>query len=131
MRSVAAAAVALLLVVFVARRAAAVEYELPVEIETEDDLYELHEAGEISDETFDTLVELLRKGVDLNTADEDEIYALPGLTLAEAQAVVTYRTAAGGIPDPGGLVAGGVLGADKLLAIAPFLIVSQPKTPSF
>jgi hypothetical protein len=117
------------LLLSLAAPAAAVEYELPLEIETEDDLYELLASGEITEETFDVLLELLRRGVDLARADAQELYALPSLTLEDVDRIVAYRAASGGILDPGALVAAGVLGDDKLAAIAPFVIVTSPAAP--
>jgi hypothetical protein len=108
-----------------AARAGAVEYELPIDIESEEDLYELLFSEEISEESFNALLELLRRGVDLSKADAEELYALPGLTLQDVDGIVAYREAAGGIPDPGALFAAGVLTDEKLLAIAPFLVVSR------
>ncbi len=129
MRLIVSAALLMALLLVLAGRAAAVEYELPLDIETEEDLYDLLASEEITEETFDTLVELLRKGVDLDKAAAEEIYALPGLTMQDAEAIVAYRVAAGGIGDPGGLVAGGALDGDKLATIAPFLLVSRPRAP--
>src|SRR5262249_17985125 len=65
------------------------------------------------------------------TADADEMYALPGLTRDDVDAIVAYRAAAGTIQDPGGLVAANVISEDKLEQIAPFLIVSKPSSPGF
>lgn len=121
MRQLIAAAAVLLL----AARAAAIEYELPIEIDSEDDLQELFFNQEISEETYNTLLELLRRGVDLAKADPEELYALPGLTLEDVEAIIKYREAAGGIPDPGSLVAAGVLTDEKIAAIAPFVIVTR------
>jgi hypothetical protein len=119
-------ALALLLV---AARAGAVEYELPVDIDGEDDLYELFYSQEISEETFNALLDLLRRGVNLARADAEELYALPGLTVADVDAIIAYREAAGGLFDPGSLAAAGVLTDEKLAAIAPFVIIAEAETP--
>jgi len=110
-----------LLVLLVAAGASAVEYEVPIDIFGEDDLYELHSSEQISDDTFNALLDLIQRGVDLNQADDKEIYALPGLTLKDSQAIVAYRKAAGQLTDAQALVAAGVLSEEKLRRIAPFL----------
>jgi hypothetical protein len=129
-RSVAVAAALLL----GAAQAGAVEYELPIDIDGEEDLYELYYSQEISEETFNALLDLLRRGVDVGRADAEELYALPGLTIADVDAIIAYRNAAGSIFDPGALAAAGVISDEKLAAIAPFVIVTpveQPGVPSF
>src|SRR5262249_11681015 len=50
-----------------------------------------------------------------------EIYALPGLTQRDAQAIVAYRRDAGNIDDARALVAAGILGEEKLRRLLPFL----------
>ncbi|HEY0137003.1 MAG TPA: hypothetical protein VGB85_23130, partial [Nannocystis sp.] len=84
--------------------ATAAEYETFVDIDDEDDLVELNAAGDISEETFDTLVELLRRGVNLNAARREELYTLPNLSYAEVDAIIRYRTEVGFISDPAMLV---------------------------
>src|SRR5262249_18983910 len=106
--------------------ARAVEYEIEIDITDEDDLYELWQSEQISEDTFNALLDLLRRGVDLNEADQEELYALPGLTLADVEAIVAYRTASGKIEDPAALVAAGVISDDKLERIAPFLLLRRP-----
>jgi hypothetical protein len=110
--------------------AGAAEYEVFIDIETEEDLYDLQVTEQISDETFETLRELYQRGVDLNEANRAELYTLPNLTYAEVDAILRYREEAGGITDPAALVMNGVLGGDKLAAIAPFLIVRSPTRSS-
>jgi hypothetical protein len=114
--------------------AAAIEYELPIDIDSEEDLYELYYSQEISEDTFNALIDLLRRGVDVGKADAEELYALPGLTVADVDAIITYRAAAGTIFDPGALAAAGVISDEKLAAIAPFVIVGpieRPGAPAF
>lgn len=108
----------------VAARAA--QYEIFIAVEDEEDLYELLTDGEISEDTFNTLLGLLRRGLDLNTASREELYSLPNLTYAEVDAIIAYREGAGRIDDPAALVAAGALSPEKLLAIAPFLIIRAP-----
>lgn len=106
--------------------ARAAEYETFVDIDDEDDLVELNTAGDISAETFDTLVELLRRGVDLNAAQRDELFTLPNLSYAEVDALLRYRNEVGFIDDPAMLVKAGVLDADTLKSIAAFIYIVEP-----
>jgi hypothetical protein len=103
--------------------AGAVQYETDISIETELDLYELQQDELISEETLETLLELLRTGVDLETASREELYVLPNLTYAEVDAIIEYRSQAGGIKDPGEMLAAGVLTPRQLEQIQPFLLL--------
>lgn len=107
------------------------DYGLFLEVETEEDLLDLLASQEIDQEDYETLYELLVDGVDLNTATRDEIYALPNLTYADVDAILTYRQEAGSILDPLALVGAEVLSADKFASIAPFLWVRDPDPPLF
>ncbi len=99
------------------------QYEVFVDIDTEEDLYDLQVAGVLDTVTFETLVELLQRGVDLNTASRKILYTLPNLTYAEVDAILAYRDEVGRIADPAVLVRQGILRADKLSAIAAFLVI--------
>ncbi len=46
----------------------AAQYEVFIDVDDEEQLYDLQVAGEIGDGTFEVLVDLIRQGVDLNTA---------------------------------------------------------------
>ncbi len=110
----------------VARRADAHPYETFIDVETEDDLYDLNATDQITDETFEALDELLARGVDINEAGREELYSLPNLDYDDVDAILKYRTERGTITDPADLAAAGVLTQDKLLAISAFLIVRTP-----
>jgi hypothetical protein len=106
--------------------ARAAEYETFVDIDDEDDLVELNTAGDIGSETFDTLIELLRRGVNLNKARREELFTLPNLTYAEVDALIKYREEVGFIHDPAALVAAGVLTPEVLRSIAAFIYIVDP-----
>ncbi len=106
--------------------ARAAEYETFIDIDDEDDLLELNTAGDISAETFETLVELLRRGVDLNKAKREELFTLPNLSYAEVDAIIRYREEVGFIHDPASLVVNGVLDAALLQSIATFIYIVDP-----
>jgi hypothetical protein len=105
----------------VVRPSRAVEYEVFVRIETEEDLYDLLLDEQIGEETFQTLLELLQRGVDPNTASRDDLYLLPNLTYADVDALLAYRDDVVRVRAPAELAAAGVLPPDKARAIRPFL----------
>jgi hypothetical protein len=123
MRAAAFALVAYL----VAGTARAAIYENSISVDDEDDLFELEQRGDISEETGDTLLELMREGVDLNSANRDQLYDLPGLTYADVDAVLEYRKAKGRIDDPTELVGAGALTAEQVIQIAPFIRIDAAR----
>ena len=118
---------AILAVLAVPAAAHAAEYEVFIEIETEEDLYDLQVEGQIDEDTFTTLLELYQRGVDLNEAGRELLYSLPNLTYPEVDAILAYRAEVGRISDPAALVVSGILSEQKLSAIAPFLILTGPE----
>lgn len=113
------------LLLALARPAEAVPYETFIDIGDQADLEDLFAAGDITQDTFEELLELFYAGVDLSTADRATLYALPNLTYEDVDAILKYREQnQGAIEDPGALVAAGVLSEDKLLAISAFLVVT-------
>lgn len=119
-------ALAIAVVALAPTRVRANTYEIFIDITSEDDLYDLYASGQISETTFNTLVSLYQRGVNLNSADRQELYTLPNLTYAEVDAIIAYREDGGGVTNPVALVAAGVLSEEKLLAIAPFLVIRDP-----
>jgi hypothetical protein len=120
------AGLALLLVTATAH---ATPYETFVDVEDQADLDDLLASGDITTDTYDELLELLTNGVELNTADRAQLYALPNLTYEDVDAIIAYREANRGvIADPAGLVAAGALTEDKLFAISAFIVVRQADT---
>ncbi len=107
--------------------ASAAPYEVFVDVDDEEELYDLQVAGEIGSGTFDILVDLMRQGVDLNTATREQLYALPNLTYEEVDAILAYREEAGRIGDPAALVLAGALSRRNLESIAAFLLVPAPE----
>lgn len=108
------------------RPAAAVEYEIFIDVDDEEEINDLQLTDQIGDDTYETLIELMRKGTDLNEASRDDLYALPNLTYDEVDRILAYRTEAGRIADPADLVVAGVLTQRKLASIASFLVVPDP-----
>jgi hypothetical protein len=114
----------------VAQVALADPYEAFIDVETEQDLYDALSVRQISSDTFERLLDLLARGVDLDLATREELYELPNLTYAEVDAILAHRSAHPGrrLGDGRALVAAGVLEEPRYHAIAPFLAAraSQP-----
>ncbi len=111
----------------VAGPAHAAIYENAIDIDGEEDIFELEQRGDISEETSQTLVEILREGVDLNAASREQLYDLPGITYADVDAILEYRKAKGRIDDPAELVGAGALTPEQLVQIAPFLRIDAAR----
>ncbi len=121
------AAVASLAILVGARPAAAVPYETFIDITDQAELDDLLAAGDILEDTYNELLDLLQRGVSLNDADRSELYALPNLTYEDVDKIIAYRQLNQGlVRDPAELVAAGALSEEKLLAIAAFLVVREP-----
>ncbi|MBA3391905.1 MAG: hypothetical protein H0T89_04630 [Deltaproteobacteria bacterium] len=107
-----------------ARLAEATPYETFIDVDDQADLDDLLAAGDLTQDTYDELLELLSNGIDLGTADRAELYALPNLTYEDVDKIIQYRELQKGlIGDPTGLIAAGALTERKLLAIAAFIVV--------
>ncbi|MFL5354664.1 hypothetical protein [Archangium sp.] len=105
----------------VAPGARAEPYAVDLAVSDEADLRALFEEGVLSEEELETLLELLRTGVEVRTASREALYALPGLTWAQVEALVAYRERVGGAFEAGALVEAGVLTEDELRRLRPFL----------
>lgn len=105
----------------------AIPYETFIDIDDEGDLQDLVAAGTITEDTYNELLDLLTRGVDLGEADRNELYALPNLTYEDVDAIIAFRDLnRGRIADPAELVTAGAISEEKLLAIASFIIVRRP-----
>ncbi len=113
----------------VPRTASAVQYEIFVDIETEEDLYDLLLTEQISRRTFDALLELHQTRVDLNRADRSRLYLLPNLDYGHVDRILAYREAAGMVRDLGDLIAAGVLEAHRARAVHAFVTIGRPRAP--
>ncbi len=83
--------------------AGAVEYSNPIEVNDEDDIYQLYENQIIEVDERDRLLDLLREPVDLNEASRDELYELPGLSYKLVDRILRYRRKHGDFSSPGQL----------------------------
>lgn len=125
--AVRAVALASFAVLLVARPARAVPYETFIDVSDQAELDDLLASQDISDDTYNDLLDLLQRGIDLNNASRSELYALPNLTFEDVDKILAYRGLNQGvIRDPADLVGAGALSEEKLLAISAFLIVRLP-----
>ena len=108
----------------IAGTAHATPYETFVDISDQADLEDLFAAGDITQDTFEELLNLLNAGIDLNSADRATLYTLPNLTYDDVDAIIRFRDKER-ITDPAQLVKAGALSEDKLYAIASFIEVGE------
>jgi hypothetical protein len=111
------------------RVASAVQYEVLIDIETEEDLYDLLVTEQISESSFDALLLLYQTRVELNRADRQRLYSLPNLDYEHVDRILAYRKETGVIHSLGDLIAGGVLEAEMADSLRPFVIVRGPQAP--
>jgi hypothetical protein len=102
-------------------------YEAVVDADDEEDIFAMVQRGDISQDTGDTLLELMREGVDLNSAPRERLYDLPGLTYDDVDKLILYRTQKGRIEDPAELVGAEVLTAEQLIGIAVYISLDPAK----
>ncbi len=123
--AVRAAVLATLATLLGARTAGATPYETFIDVTDQPELEDLLAAQDISQDTYDELLGLLQRGVDLSTAERSELYSLPNLTFEDVDKIIAFRELNQGvIRDPADLVGAKVLSEEKLLAISAFLVIT-------
>lgn len=71
-------------------------YPVPLgEVQTEEDLYEVYYEGNLSEAELEQLLSLLRDPVDLNAADRETIFDLPGMTWPLVDELLKARESSG------------------------------------
>jgi hypothetical protein len=108
------------------RTAFAVQYEVFVDAETEEDLYDLLFAQQISESTFEALLLLLQTRVELNRADREALYQLPNLDYADVDRIMGYRQEVEVIQSLDELAAEGVLDPRLAESVRPFVLLRVP-----
>jgi len=103
--------------------ASAAQYEVFIDIETEQDLYDLLITEQISAASFDALLLLRQTRVDLNRAARQDLYLLPNLDYAEVDRILSYRKEATSIHSLDELIAAGALAPNLARSIRPFILV--------
>ncbi len=103
-------------------------YESVVDADDEEEIFAMYQRGDISLDTADILLELLREGVDLNSAPREKLYDLPGLTYSDCDKIIAFRTQKGRIEDPTELVGAEAITAEQLIGIAPYIRLEEAKS---
>ena len=111
------------LCVLAPRSAWAAPYEVFIDIETEEDLYELRITEQISESSFNALLLLHQTRVDLNRAGRQTLYLLPNLDYAQVDEILTYRNTVTAIDSLDELIAAGVLRADLGRSLRAFIVI--------
>lgn len=117
------------LATLVPRAATAVQYEVFISIETEEDLYDLLVTEQISEQSFNALLELYQTRVELNRSGREELYLLPNLDFAQVDRILGYREQVGVIRALDDLVAAGALEAPIAESIRAFVMIHPPDAP--
>ncbi len=115
------------LIVLAPRTASAAQYEVFIDIETEQDLYDLLITEQISAASFDALLLLHQTRVDLNRAARQDLYLLPNLDYAQVDRILAYRKEVTSIHSLEELSAAGVLAPDLARSIRAFIIVRDSR----
>ena len=111
------------------RVALAVKYEAFIDIESEQDLYDLLVTEQISESSFNALLLLYQSPVELNRANRQRLYLLPNLDYKDVDRIIAYREEAGTIHGLGDLTAAQVLEADAVDSLRAFVIIRAPDAP--
>ncbi len=109
--------------------ASAVQYEIFIEVETEEDLYDLLATEQISESSFNALLVLHQTRIELNRAGRQQLYLLPNLDYGQVDRILAYRAEAGSIHELGDLVAAGVLDVESVEALRAFVIIRPADVP--
>ncbi len=103
-------------------------YPTEILIDDEDDLRSLYEDGILPEDDYKALLSLLANPVDLNRAERDDLYQLPGITLEQAAAIVGDRVENGIFNRVEDLTRVAALPEGALAQIAPFAYARPPLT---
>jgi hypothetical protein len=103
--------------------ARAVPYEVFIDIETEEDLYDLLVTEQVSEASFDALLLLHQTRIDVNRAGREELYLLPNLEYDDVDRILSYREDAGSIHQLGDLIASEALTRRLAESLVAFTVV--------
>lgn len=81
--------------------------------------------NESSQSFFDFLEELFQTGLNINTASREDLLALPGLSISDAEAIIRYRGEAGRFHSTGEIYLVTEVPREVLQNIYPFIRVNQ------
>lgn len=104
-------------------------YEVFIDVESEEDLYELLATGQLSQTSFDALFFLHQTRVDLNHADRARLYLLPNIDYEAVDRIITHRHKVGWIRDVDSLIQAGVLESEVAHSLHAFVLAPEPSRP--
>jgi len=111
------------------RTALAFQYEVFVDVESEDELYGLLLTEQISKSSFDALLLLFQTRVDLNRASREQLYMLPNLDYGHVDRILAFRKKARVIRDLEELITAGALSIELADSLRPFVVISAQDEP--
>ncbi|MGB8329431.1 MAG: hypothetical protein WCE62_04835 [Polyangiales bacterium] len=109
--------------------ASAVQYEIFVDVENEEDLYDLLLTEQVSESSFNALLLLHQTRIDLNRASREQLYLLPNLDYGHVDLILAFRKAARAIHNLEELVGAGVLSMRLSESLRAFVIIGSPEAP--
>lgn len=102
-------------------------YDVPILIDTDQDIWDLEANGEITSEERDRLLALYDAPVDINKANRDALYELPNVTYSMVDAILKRRAELGRFPDVYALSAVEGLPQEIYMQILPFVQAPAPR----
>lgn len=122
----------MLVAVTVVRSAHAREFEVEIIVDTVEDLYAYEERGELTQGDVETLSGLLLRPLDLNRADRNILFELPGVTNLVARSIVEYRAENGDFEQIDELLEVPGMQDVILLQMRPFITIGElgPEKPA-
>ncbi len=121
MRRVAALALLVGVSLLAGRAAQASQYEVFVDVETEQDLYDLRNEGQISEPTFETLKTLMRQPLDLNASSRARVLSLPNIDSQTADRILAHRAKTGALSGLQDLLDAAILTRKIARSLRPFV----------
>ncbi len=123
------AVVSTVLLVLVPQTAWAAQYEIFIDVQSEQDLYDLLVTGQISESSFNALLLLHQARVELNRATREQLYLLPNLDYGHVDRILAFRKEARIIHGLGDLTEAGVLTVELAESLRAFVIISATDAP--
>lgn len=105
------------------------EYSTQVRVESAEELYDMADAGELTDAELETLVAYIERPIDLNRADRYILWDLPELTWAQVDAIIAYRNTLQGFTLVEELRQVPGINEDVYQSIKPFVYVRTAEDP--
>ena len=100
-----------------------IQYETFVSIDTEEDLYDLLVTSQISEASFEALLQLYQVRIALNHATREELYRLPNLEYADVDRIIAHVAEHGPIRSVDELHEAGVLDARVAASLTAFVLL--------